>query len=221
LIRAEFDFRPKWVSSALRARGDRLLEIYRLIAFAISWATFAFAFAFGSTAEAAEIVLERTGVEKLVVQAMFKDRGRLVLASGPCSSYLDQPSVALANGRIQIRSHLLARVGVVVNGDCAGLALKSWTKVSGRPVASGGTVRLEDIRIDEVDDPDTRAVLLNTGLVRAMPKAVTLDVQSAVQAMLTQSIDQIQATIETFVFQDVAVVGDRLSMKFDFKLVGR
>jgi hypothetical protein len=204
-----------------------LFKTCRLMAFSVVSPLFAFlsfaflSFAFSTSARAAEIVLERSGVEKLVAQALFKDRGRLVLASGPCSSYMDQPSVALANGRVQIRSHLLARVGVVVNGDCAGLALKSWTKVSGRPVAAGGAVRLEDIRIDEVDDPDTRAVLANTGLIRAMPKAVTLDVQGAVQSMLTQSIDQIQASIENFDFQDVAVVGDRLSMKFEFRLVGR
>ena len=52
-------------------------------------------------ANSAEIVLERTGVEKLVVQALFKDQGRLVLARGPCTSYLEQPSVTLANGRIR------------------------------------------------------------------------------------------------------------------------
>lgn len=190
-----------------------MLKTAWLMALGLSW--------FGLSASAAEIVLERSGVEKLVAQALFKDRGRLVLASGPCSSYLDQPSVALVNGRIQIRSHLLARVGFVVNGDCAGIVLKSWTKVSGKPAATGGIVRLEDIRIDEVEDPDTRAVLVNTGLAVTMPRAVQLDVQGAVQAMLLQSVSQVQATMESFDLQDVAVIGDRLSMKFDFRLVGR
>ena len=170
---------------------------------------------------AAEIVLESTGVEKLVVQALFKERGRLVLARGPCSSYLDQPSVSLANGRVQIRSHLSALVGFVVNGDCAGISVTSWTTVSGRPAAAGGSVRLEDIRIDAVDNPDLRSILQNSGLAAAMPRAVQLNVQSAVQTMLLQSVNQIQATIEDFEFQEVAVNGTKLSMKFEFKLIGR
>ena len=172
-------------------------------------------------ANSAEIVLERTGVEKLVVQALFKDQGRLVLARGPCTSYLEQPSVTLANGRIQIRSHLSARVGFVVNGDCAGVGLASWTKVSGRPVSVGSAVRLEDIRIDEVEDADTRAVLANLRLSALFPKAVDLDVQGAVQTMLAQSASQIQTTVESFGFEDVSVVNEKLSMKFNFKLVGR
>jgi hypothetical protein len=170
---------------------------------------------------AAEIVLEATGVEKLVVQALFNDRGRLVLARGPCTSYLDQPSVALANGRIQIRSHLSALVGFVVNGDCAGVSLASWTTVSGKPVAAGGAVRMEDIRIDSVDDPELRSILQNSGLAANLPRAVQLNVRSAVQTMLLQSVNQIQATMEEFEFQEVAVTGARLSMRFEFKLVGR
>ena len=170
---------------------------------------------------AAEIVLEDTGVEKLVVQALFNDRGRLVLARGPCTSYLDQPSVALANGRIQIRSHLSARMGFVVNGDCAGVSLASWTTVSGRPVAAGGAVRMEDIRIDSVDEPDLRSILQNSGLAASLPRAVQLNVRSAVQTMLLQSVNQIQATMEEFEFQEVSVTGAKLSMRFEFKLVGR
>jgi len=170
---------------------------------------------------AAEIVLEATGVEKLVVQALFNDRGRLVLARGPCTSYLDQPSVALANGRIQIRSHLSALMGFVVNGDCAGVSLASWTTVSGRPVAAGGAVRMEDIRIDSVDEPDLRSILQNSGLAASLPRAVQLNVRSAVQTMLLQSVNQIQATMEEFEFQEVSVTGAKLSMRFEFKLVGR
>jgi hypothetical protein len=156
-----------------------------------------------------------------VVQALFKERGRLTLTSGPCASYLDQPSVTLAGGRIQIRAHLSARVGFVVNGDCAGLQLASWTKVSGKPVPAGGKVRLEDIRIDEVDDPDTRTLLVSSGLASALPRAVALDVQGAAQTMLSQSGAQIQATVEAFSFQEVSIANDKLLLRFDFRLVGR
>jgi hypothetical protein len=172
-------------------------------------------------ARCAEIVLERSGVEKLVVQALFKDRGRLTLARGPCASYLEQPTVSLENRRIQIRAHLSARLGFVVNGDCAGVELSSWAKVSGRPVPAGGSVRMEDIRIDEVDDANTRALLANSGLAAALPNAVELDVRSALQTMLQQSVEKMQATVESFAFQDVAVANDRLTLRFDFRLLGK
>ena len=195
-------------------RGDQLRHSIKVLAAAVI-ATAAFA------SSAAEIVLERSGVEKLVTQALFKDRGRLVLARSPCTSYLDQPSVTLADGRVRIRAHLSALVGFVVNGDCAGVSLASWAVISGRPSPAGGSLRLEDIRIDSVDDADTRSVLKNAGFASLLPRAVQLDVQGAVQSMLLQSVNQLQATIESFDFQEAAIVGDRLSMKFEFRLVGR
>jgi hypothetical protein len=172
-------------------------------------------------ARSAEIVLERSGVEKLVAQALFKDQGRLTLTRGPCASHLEQPAVSLSNGRIQIRAHLSARVGFVVRGDCAGVELASWTKVSGRPAPAGGSVRLEDIRIDEVDDATTRALLVDSGLAAALPNAVELDVRGALQTMLQQSVEKMQATVESFDFQEVAVANDRLSLRFNFRLVGK
>lgn len=171
-------------------------------------------------AQAAEIVLERSAVDKLVTQALFKDHGRLTLAGGACGSFLDRPSVSLGQGRIQIRTHLKAQVGVPVGDDCAGLSLSSWARVSGRPSSAAGSLRLEDIRIDEVDDPDTRAVLVNSGLASAFPRAVELDVRGAVQNMLARGDNPIQTTVDAFSFQDVSVVGDSLRMQFDFKLTG-
>jgi hypothetical protein len=57
--------------------------------------------------------------------------------------------------------------------------------------------------------------------VEIQARAVQLDVQSAVQTMLLQSVNQIQTTLDAFDFQEVAVIGAKLSMKFDFKLIGR
>jgi len=174
-----------------------------------------------SATRAAEIVLEQTAVQKLVQKDLFNDKGRLMLVRGTCEAYLEFPVVSLANGRVVIAAHLTGRFGAAVAGNCLGVGLASNTKVSGKPVASGGGVQLTDIRIDEVQDATTRAVLVDSGLVTLLPKAVTLDVASAVRSMLSQGVDQVQATLDTFSFQDVRVIVDKLSMKFDFKLVGR
>ena len=62
---------------------------------------FLIAAAMSSTAAAhgAEIVLEQSAVQKLVVESLFKDKGRLYLQRGACSAFLDSPAVTLALAR--------------------------------------------------------------------------------------------------------------------------
>ena len=176
--------------------------------------------ALASGALAAEIVLERSAVDKLVAQALFANAGRYDIVKGPCSAYLAQPSVAVQGGRIRIRSHLTARVGVVSGTACMGVMLTSWTEVSGKPVAKGGSVVLADIRIDKVEDPAVR-LLLESGLLPAMPRAVELDVLKAVRNMLQGLGEQFQGNVEAFNIESVNAMDDKLSVKFDFTLVAK
>jgi hypothetical protein len=178
------------------------------------------ALALASGAPAAEIVLELSAVDKLVVQALFTNAGRYDLMKGPCFAYLAQPSVAIQNGRLRIRSHLTSRLGVVAAGSCVGVSFASWTEVSGKPVSRGGSVVLGDIRIDKVEDPNVR-LLLESGLVPALPRVVELDVLKAVRSMLQESGGQFQATVDAFNITSVTAVDDKLSVKFDFTLVAR
>jgi hypothetical protein len=112
-----------------------------------------------ATANGAEIVLEQSAVQKLVVESLFKDNGRYYIQRGACSAYLENPAVTLTGGRVVIRSHLNARLGMDFGDSCAGVDLASWTTVSGEPSAQGTTVRLANIRIDDVGDANTRIVL--------------------------------------------------------------
>ena len=59
-----------------------------------------------ATAHGAEIVLEPSAVQKLVVESLFKDHGRFYIQRGACSAFLDSPAVTLTAGRVVIRSHL-------------------------------------------------------------------------------------------------------------------
>ncbi len=178
----------------------------------------ALALAGGSVA--AEIVLEHSAVDKLIAQTMFTNNGRHDLVKGPCSAYLDRPSVVIEGGRIRIRSHLTARVGVVDGRSCVGLAIASWTVASGRPVARGGSVVLTDLRIDQVDDPNLR-LLVESGLLAALPRAIELDMRQAVRGMLQNNSGQFQAEVDTLVIDSVVAADDRLSIRFDFKLVAK
>ena len=169
---------------------------------------------------AAEIVFEHSAVDKLLAQTMFTNNGRHDLVKGPCSAYLDRPSVVIEGGRIRIRSHLTARIGVIDGRSCVGLAIASWTVASGRPVARGASVVLTDLRIDQVDDPNLR-LLVESGLLAALPRAIELDMRQAVRGMLQNNSGQFQAEVDTLIIDSVVAADDKLSIRFDFRLVAK
>jgi hypothetical protein len=173
-----------------------------------------------ATANGAEIVLEQSAVQKLVVESLFKDNGRYYIQRGACSAYLDNPVVTLTGGRVVIRSHLNARLGMDFGDSCAGVDLASWATVSGEPSAQGTTVRLADIRIEDVGDANTR-IVLNSGLIPALPGAIELDVLKAVRSMLQGASGQFQVEVRALNIESVRVGDNKLSVRFDFKVAGR
>lgn len=184
------------------------------------WATLAWAGGWHTTAQAAELVLERTAVDKLLLQTLFKEEGRHHLVRGGCDSYLETPTSSLKEGRLVIRFHLTAKLGVPAGKACVGPTFTSWSVVSGKPVAEGGVVRLEDIRVEEVEDAKIR-FLLKTGLAPAVPKVVELDVRKAVGSMLKASSPQMESAVEMVQISSVLAENDKLAVKFDFKLVAK
>ena len=171
-------------------------------------------------ANGAEIVLEQSAVQKLVAESLFKDNGRYYIQRGACSAYLDSPTVTLTGGRVFIRSRLNARVGMDFGDSCAGVDLVSWTTVSGEPSAQGTSVRLANIRIEDVGDANTR-IVLNSGLVPTLPGAVELDVLKAVRSMLQGASGQLQVEVLALDIESVRVADNKLAVSFDFKVAGR
>ena len=173
-----------------------------------------------ATARGAEIVLEQSAVQKLVVESLFKDNGRYYIQRGACSAYLENPAVTLTGGRVVIRSHLNARLGMDFGDSCAGVDLASWATVSGEPSAQGTTVRLANIRIEEVGDANTR-IVLNSGVVPTLPGAIELDVLKAVRSMLQGPGSPLQVEVLALHIESVRVADNKLSVRFDFKVAGR
>ena len=171
-------------------------------------------------ANSAEIVLEQSAVQKLVVESLFKDNGRYYIQRGACGAYLDSPVVTLTGGRVVIRSRLNARLGMDFGDSCAGVDLASWTTVSGEPSAQGTSVRLTNIRIEEVGDANTR-IVLDSGLVPTLPGAVELDVLKAVRSMLQGASGQLKVEVLALNIESVRVADSKLSVRFDFKVTGR
>ena len=180
----------------------------------------ALAILLSGAADGAEIVLEQSAVQKLVVQSLFKENGRYYIQRGACSAYLEDPMVTLAGGRVVIRSHLIARVGMDFGDSCAGVDLASWATVSGEPSAQGTTVRLANIRVEDVGDPNTR-IVLNSGLAPTLPGAIELDVLKAVRSMLQDASGQLQVDVQALIIESVLVADNKLSVRFDFKVSGR
>ena len=173
-----------------------------------------------TAAPGAEIVLEQSAVQKLVVESLFKDNGRFYIQRGACNAFLDNPAVTLAAGRVVIRSHLSARLGMDFGDSCAGVDLASWATVSGEPSAQGTTVRLANIRIEDVGDANTR-IVLDSGLVPTMPGALELDVLKAVRSMLQGASGHLQVDVQSLSIESVRIADNRLTVRFDFKVAGR
>jgi len=173
-----------------------------------------------AAANGAEIVLEQSAVQKLVVESLFNDNGRFYIQRGACSAFLENPVVTLTAGRAVIRSHLRARLGMDFGDNCAGVDLASWATVSGEPSAQGTTVRLANIRIEDVGDANTR-VVLDSGFVPTMPGAIELDVLKAVRSMLQGASGRLQVEVQSLKIDSVRIADNRLSIRFDFKVAGR
>ncbi|HYS13259.1 MAG TPA: hypothetical protein VEN28_08105 [Burkholderiaceae bacterium] len=171
-------------------------------------------------ARGAEIVLERTAVDRLVRQSLFTDQGRYYLQRGACYAYLDEPAVTLTGGRLVLNANLTSFLGVMVGVQCIGVPLNSKVTLSGKPAQQGGTVRLADLRIDNITDQATRA-LVQSVVMQRFPQAVEIDVASAVRSMLKQPNIPYTSDLERLDITAVSAEGDRLGVTFDFKLTAK
>lgn len=172
-------------------------------------------------ASAAEIVLERTAVDRLVQQALFNDKGRYFLQRGACYAYLEDPVVALAGGRLVLNANLSSFLGVLVNNQCVGVPLKSRVTLSGRPAQqANGVVRLVDLSIDNISDASTRGFVQQVVLQR-IPQALEIDVAGAVRSMLKQPNVAYTGDLERLDITAVSAENDRLGVTFDFKLIAK
>jgi len=171
-------------------------------------------------AGAAELVLERTAVDRLVRQALFTDQGRYTIQRGPCYAYLDDPSVSLSGGRVYLHARLASFLGVINAGRCVGVPIATKVTISGRPAHEGGVVRLADLQLENVADQSVRA-LLTSGLLPNVPMAIEIDVAAAVRDMLKQPNIPYTSELQRLDITSLVAEGDRLGVTFDFKLLAK
>ncbi len=186
-----------------------------------SWALILGATIVGFTAKskASELVIGRSAVQSIVTSALFNDNGRWYLTKGNCYAYLENPKVALANGRLVINAHLSSRLGVEVGGSCLGAGLASDVELSGQFVGSGSQVTLEDIKVDHVQDEATRQALelLQSVAGASLPKAVDIDLMQTLKPSIVPGTG-IKVSVAAIAIAGVATRPDNVTISLDVKL---
>jgi len=132
-----------------------------------------------AAASASVMSLSPHGVQALVASQLFNRSGRWYLIDdGACRTYLEAPRTRLENDRLVLDAHLVARFGQRVGDLCAGADFASHVVVSGKLRAADHALILDDIRIDRVDDDNTRSALrLARQLVPdTVPRSAVIDV---------------------------------------------
>ncbi len=140
-------------------------------------------------AQAAEITLTHSALERVVWQVLLTEGGRGYFEGGPDDTcryaFVQEPKVTGANGRLRIRFLFAGRAGAEVGGRCVGPGDTFDLVVSGVPAFAGGELYLEDLRVEA---PDTAYFRLVSGLVENQ-------LRQRLRYPLKQDLDRVAATV--------------------------
>jgi hypothetical protein len=173
-------------------------------------------------ATASELVIGREALQTVMVTSLFKDQGRWYLVKGKCFAYLERPNVALDGARVIINAHLSSRLGLTVGDACMGTELASDVRVSGKLVGSGTHIEIDDIRIDNVQDENTRKVidLLQSATGGSLPKSANIDLLPLLKPTGVPGTD-IKVSATNLAIAKVTTLPDAVDVEFEVKLTAR
>jgi hypothetical protein len=171
---------------------------------------------------AAEIVIENTAIEKMLMDEVFIDRGRYhLLPETRCQfAYLTSPAVSISQGRIRLKSRLTGRLGVEVGGQCSGLSDAFDVTVSGQPYFSGERLGLKDLRVDDVSNPVYKP-MLQVLATQGLPQAIDINLREGVQQVLAGQRPSYQVEVGRLSVTELTAENNRLSARLDFAVSAR
>jgi hypothetical protein len=177
---------------------------------------------FVGAVRASELIIGREALQTLVVRSLFSDQGRWYLLNGVCYAYLERPRIALAAARVIIDAHLSSRLGVTVGDACVGADMASNVKMSGKLVGSGSHIKIDDIRIDNIQDDSTRSVveLLQSANGGSLLHTVDLDLLPFLQPTNVPGTG-VQVSATNLAITSVATLANSVDVTFDIKLTAR
>jgi hypothetical protein len=168
---------------------------------------------------AATIALHQDAVTATVARRLFTNNGKRMLSGSLASCtyvYLEQPAVALRDGRLFLRVHLAGRAGLNMNGSCVGAGDAFYTTVSGQPYVDGETIGLKGFRVDE-GKAEYRG-LLEPLLQQQIPSLLGLNLRDELTRLFQNNSSEFKVTLLQFQLIDVAARDGLLTVHFDFAL---
>jgi hypothetical protein len=159
--------------------------VTRFVKLKVSTLLLASTFAFAATsAQAFDLVVHASTVEKALKAQVFKDKGRYALQKpSRCSDpYLENPTVSFKDGRVFVGAHFAGRIGALIGGVCQSATEPGAIMLSARPVLRAQQAALEDVRIEAANTPMVAAALQSLIGGNALSK-LHIDVLEAVRKL--------------------------------------
>lgn len=176
-----------------------------------------------STAHANEIIIENTGMEKMLREQVFRDEGQYHLIQRTRCQYaaLDSPSVTISGGRLFIKSHLSSRLGLETGTGCADAGGDSFfLTVSARPTFQGEMLGLTDIRLDDISKEFYRPFLQGF-MQTVIPRLVQINLREGVQRMLASGQTSLDMTVTKLSLTELSAENNRVRAKIAFTLTAK
>ena len=166
-----------------------------------------------------EITIQNTALERMLMDQLFVDRGRyFLMRSSPCQfALLKSPAVAIARGRVVIKTRLIGQLGMAVSDGCAGTRDSFDVVISGRPYFSGENLGLTDIRVDKISSEIYR-VLLQQFLDLTLREALAINLRQGLQQVITDQNVSYEVTINKLSLTNLTAENNRIHANLSFAL---
>ncbi len=172
---------------------------------------------------ASELILEHTAIEKTLKRDVYNGKGNryhLVEPSTCSYSYLENPQVNIAAGRMRIKSHFVSQVASKVGNECEGASDEFDVTVSGRPVYRNEKLVMEDVRLDDATNALWRNVL-EVFIKSAGPRVLEVNLKEAIQRMFKDATTPYEVNIDKLVVTKLVAEDNKIRATFDFVLQAR
>ena len=169
-----------------------------------------------------EITIQNTALERMLIDQLFVDRGRyFLMRNSPCQfAFLKSPAVAMARGRVMIKTRLIGQLGMAVSDGCAGTRDAFDVAISGRPVFSGENLGLTDIRIDNVSNEMYR-ILLQKFLELTLREALEVNLRQGLQQMISEQDVSYEVIVNKLVVTNLTAENNQIRANLTFALSAR
>ncbi len=153
---------------------------------------------------------------------LFVDHGRyFLMRNSPCQfAFLKSPAVAIARGRVVIKTRLTGQLGMAVSDGCAGTRDAFDVAISGRPYFSGENLGLTDIRVDKISNELYR-ILLQQFLDLTLREALAINLRQGLQQVITEQKVSYEVIVEKLSLTNLTAENNRIHANLTFALSAR